>query len=89
MVDIEIIWSRLKEHEGEEFLTKLGKIFIYSLEGDIFQPLGINRKARKSDFIKALNLVPFDGPGVINKIAQCPAYIYSVLHDQRIRQSDW
>ena len=43
----------------------------------------------KSDFGIALELVPFDGPGRVNKLVRGPAYRWAVLHDRRIRQQDW
>jgi hypothetical protein len=89
MVDVETIWLRLKEHAGEEFQTKFGVLFTYRLEVNTFHPSRTLHQAGKSDFIKALKLVPFDGPGAINKTAHCPAYIYGVLHDSRIGRSDW
>lgn len=83
------VWRRLEEHEGREFKTKTGLPFTYELDGDVFRPSRTNYKVAKTDFLKALELVPFDGPGVVNNIVRGPAYVWAVLHDKRIRREDW
>ncbi len=86
---LEKVWGRIKALEGEEFHTKTGKLFTFEISGNVFQPSRTQYKISKSDFGKALGLVPFDGPGTINKLVRGPAYIWAVLHDLRIRQQDW
>lgn len=86
---IDELWSRLKSVAGDEFETKTGKPFIYEISGDIFHPSRTKYNVSKGEFRKALALVPFDGPGVINRTVRGPAYVWAVLHDQRIRKNDW
>lgn len=83
------VWGRLKSLQGQEFATKTGKPFTYAISGDVFHPSRTTYNVSKADFKKALALVPFDGPGVINRIVRGPAYIWAVLHDRRIRRQDW
>lgn len=83
------VWSHISALEGEEFETKTGKPFTFEVHGDVFRPSRTNYNIAKSDFEKAFALVPFDGPGVVNDTVRGPAYIWAVLHDRRVRKSDW
>ncbi len=86
---VDDIWRRLKALEGHGFETKTGKPFTFDIAGDVFHPSRTTYNISKTDFRKALELVPFDGPGVINKLVRGPAYVWAVLHDRRIRRQDW
>jgi hypothetical protein len=88
-VSIDEVWSRLLHCEGEPFQTKTGKSFQYEIRGEIFRPNRTRYNVPKGDFRKALELVPFDGPGHINDSVRGPAYVWAVLHDKRIRKTDW
>jgi hypothetical protein len=86
---VDELWIRLKICEGDEFKTKTGKPFTYEISGNVFLPSRTFYDISKADFQKALESVPFDGPGVINRTVRGPAYVWAVLHDKRIRQQDW
>ena len=86
---VDAVWRRLKNLEGEEFRTKTGLPFTYEISSDTFRPSRTEYKVSKADFERALALVPFDGPGTINSIVRGPAYVWAVLHDQRVRMGDW
>ena len=86
---IEEVWTRLKKFEGDRFETKTGKPFTYKMSTNVFYSSRTKYSISKIDFRKALALVPFDGPGVINRTVRGPAYVWSVLHDRRIRKQDW
>lgn len=83
------VWSRIRAVQGQEFVTKTGKPFTFKVRGEVFRPSRTDRNITKRDFKIAFELVPCDGPGVVNQKVQGPAYIWAVLHDKRIRQSDW
>jgi len=87
--NIEAAWSRMGALEGEEFETKTGKPFSYEISGNIFRSSRAKYNITKSDFAKALELVPLEGPGKINNLVRGPAYIWAVLHDRRIRKNEW
>ena len=89
MPTLEEIWGRIKALEGEEFHTISGKPFTFEISGNIFRSSRAKYNISKSNFGKALGLVPFDGPGEVNELVRGPAYIWAVLHDQRIREQDW
>ena len=86
---LEVVWGRIKALEGEEFHTKTGKPFTFEISGDVFRPSRTKYNVSKSDFGKALERVPFDGPGMVNYLVRGPTYIWAVLHDPRVRKQDW
>jgi hypothetical protein len=86
---IDDLWARLKRFQGEQFETKTGKPFAYEISGDVVRPSRTKYNVSKADFQKALSLVPFDGPGLVNRTVRVPAYAWAVLHDRRIRRQDW
>jgi hypothetical protein len=86
---IDEVWSRIRKVAGEAFETKTGQRFTFEITGDIFHSSRTKYNIAKTEFGKALALVPFNGPGVINRTVRGPAYVWAVLHDKRIRQNDW
>jgi hypothetical protein len=86
---IEDVWRRLKALEGQEFETKTGKPFTFELDGDVFRPSRTKYNVGKANFRKALEVVPFDGPSVVDRVVRGPAYVWAVLHDKRVRRQDW
>ncbi len=85
----EEIWSRIIINSGELFHTKTGLEFTYKIEGDRFYPSRTDYAISKTDFRTAYELVPIDGPGVINDKVRGPAYVWAVLHDQMISNGEW
>jgi hypothetical protein len=86
---IKDVWCRVKSFQGQEFHTKTGKPFTYSVSGDVLNPSRTEYNLSKRDFEKALALVPLEGPSQINQLVRGPAYIWAVLHDPRVRRTDW
>ena len=86
---IDDVWRRLKTLDGHEFEAKTGTPFTFEIDGDVFHPSRTKYNVAKADFRKALELVPFDGPGVVNSVVRGPAYVWAVLHDKRVRRQDW
>ena len=82
---IDEIWAKLKALEGKDFKTKTGLTFTYTIQGDVLFPSRAKYHVSKSEFGKALGLVPFDGPGVINQTVRGPTYVWALLHDPRLR----
>ena len=84
------VWRRITEAEGQEFRTKRGIPFGYHVEGDAIRPTHIRKYLLgRSQFEAAYALAPYDGPGVLNDTVRGPAYVWAILHDSRIRKSDW
>jgi hypothetical protein len=86
---IDEVWRRIKALEGNTFETKTGLPFTFKLAGDVFHPSRTQYNIAKSDFGKALDLVPFEGPGIVNRLVRGPTYVWAVLHDRRVRRQDW
>lgn len=86
---IESVWVRIKSLEGQEFKTKTGLPFSYEVSGNVVRPSRTKYNISKSDFAKALNLTPLDGPGQISNLVRGSAYIWGVLHDHRVRRAEW
>jgi hypothetical protein len=86
--DIATVWARIQKWQGQTFTQKRGGQFTYRATASHLTPDRTNRLLPKSDFAKALRLVPLSGPGQIQQL-QGPSYIYAVLMDRRVRLNDW
>ena len=89
MPEFDEIWARILSHQEEEFHTCTGLPFAYEISGRSFWQNRTNWPIRRRDFEIAYELVPIPGPGRINRIVQGPAYVWAVLHDDRIRHQDY
>jgi len=69
----EEIWDRIVAHAGEPFHTKTGLPFTYGIKRNGFYPSRTNYRIPKTDFEEAYQLVPVEGPGVINEIVRGPS----------------
>ncbi|HCQ91503.1 MULTISPECIES: hypothetical protein [unclassified Clostridium] len=88
-MNVEIIWSRIVENIGREFIQIRGRIFTYELKGSSsIRPNTTNRIISKSQIEKALEFVPLENTAKIQNL-QAPSYIYAILMDDRIRKNDW
>jgi len=83
------VWSRIREHSGEAFITKTGLEFTYKIRADAFFPSRTAYRISKADFEKAYRLVPLQGPGVISNLVRGSAYVWAVLHDRRVSVGSW
>lgn len=87
-MDEQVIWERIQAHAGEEFSMLAGVPFTFSVQASAVKPDRVNRLIPRSDFVRALGLVPLSGTTSVHHL-QAPSYLYAILMDQRIRQSDW
>ena len=83
-VSFSTVWRRIVSHAGKKFWTKMACPFSYEVVGDHLKPLGKNRNIPRKDFQDAFEKHHSSGPGAINLTHQGPAYIWGILHDQRI-----
>lgn len=88
MKHVDVVWARITAHQGKVFRQVRGKEFTYRVVRNVLRPDTTNRNLPKSDFAKALEMVPLAGPGEIQHL-QGLSYIFAVLMDRRIRGSDW
>ena len=88
MPTISEVWARIEAHAGEVFLQKRGKPFTYAVSAGCVRPDRTNRLLPRTDFAAALELVPTHTTVPFQHL-QGPSYVWAILHDRRIRQSDW
>lgn len=85
---IDVVWQRIKEHEGEQFYTITGKAFNYSVKGDYVELHNTNQSLPKSYFSEALTIAPLQKPSDLKyKLPREPrgtSYIFAILTDKRI-----
>ena len=86
---IEVVWKRIRNHQGQPFTTSTGARFTYSVEGATLMVDRSDYGVARSNFERALALVPLEGPEQFSHVIRGPAYVWAVLHDNRIRQTDW
>ncbi|MEJ8568620.1 hypothetical protein [Elongatibacter sediminis] len=86
---IETVWARLQKLQGQYFETKTGKAFTFEISGRVLKTNRTNFNLPQSEFAKALNHVPIEGPGEINNLVRGPSYIWAILHDPRVRRGEW
>jgi hypothetical protein len=86
------VWERIQRHAGELFQTKTGLLFTYEVPGNYLEVVRsgalVNRSLSRTNFAKAVDLMPADGPGAL-KERQGSSYTWAILMDPRIRQADW
>ena len=84
-MDIEMIWKRICEHEGEIFRQIRGKEFTYSVNENYIRLSTTNYNVAKSTFEKALEFLPLENTVPIQHL-QAPSYLYAILVDSRINE---
>jgi hypothetical protein len=89
----EQVWLRITQHQGAEFQTKTGLPFTYCLDGHSgiwFERDGrrINQRLGRGEVEKAVQRCPLGMTTEISDLRDY-AYLYGLLMDRRIRQSDW
>jgi len=80
----DIVWSRIVNCAGQSFQTIQGVEFTYDVDGNILRTDRTNYNLPRSQFDKAYQVVPIDGPGQINRMVRGPAYVWAILHDSQI-----
>jgi hypothetical protein len=85
MASFESVWERVKACEGQEFHTKTDLPFAYRVDGTTVIPDRTGYPIHISQFRKALELMPLQGPGEINRLVRGPAYVCAILSDSRTR----
>ncbi|GGA23782.1 hypothetical protein [Neptunicoccus cionae] len=89
MKSIEEVWKRIRSLEGDTFHTKTGKLFTFTVSGDVLRVSRTEYNLSKGNFAKGLENAPFDGPGAVQSIVRGPAYVWAILHDVRVRNDEW
>ena len=87
--DVEQKIRLIRSLAGQTFKTKTGLPFTYEIHRDTVHTSRTDYPLPLSEFRKALDLVPLEGPGEINWSVRGPSYIWAILHDRRVRGDDW
>ena len=91
MTDFNAVWERIRRHAGEAFTTKTGLDFSYRVPGAYLRVIRrdkeIERSLSRTNFEKASQMLPADGPGAL-KNCQGPSYTWAILMDPRIQRND-
>ena len=82
------VWVRIRDHAGESFEQIRGGTFVYAVEGQAVRPDRTNQDLPRSQFERAFELVPLASTVPVQHL-RGPSYLYAILMDSRIRQSDW
>lgn len=86
-MDICELYTRLRQYEGDKFYTITGLPFTYTIDnGGTIRVSRTKQAINRSNFIKALKLMPLSGPGEINDIVIGSAYVYAMITDKRINK---
>jgi hypothetical protein len=88
VVNVDDVWARIQTCAEQEFRTVTGIPFTYEVPGNNLRVHGIHRNLSRTNFAKAIELMPAGGPGQL-KARQGASYTWAVLMDPRIRQGDW
>ena len=85
---ISSVWKRIQANVGCEFRMVRGAKFRYAVVAGHVIPDRTNQQNPKSHFEKALAIVPLTSTATIQSL-RGPSFIYAILMDARIRQTDW
>ncbi len=85
---MEVIWERLRRHQGETFMQIGGNEFTYSVEQDRIIPSRTDWFFPRNQIAEAVSLMPVANTVPLQHLYG-PSYLYAMLMDPRIRCEDW
>lgn len=88
MSSVEGVGARIRTHAGQEFRTVTDLPSTYEVPGNYLRVDRTIRNLARSNFSKAIGLMPADGPGQLRG-RHGASYTWAILMDPRIRQGDW
>lgn len=88
MPSIDAVWVRIEAHAGETFHLVRGGAFTYRVSGGHVVPDRTPQQIPRSQFAKALELVPLGGPGEIQHL-RGPSFVFAILADPRVSAGEW
>ena len=88
MVAFDTIWQRIKRHSGDTFTQIRGGQFTYEATEAAIIPDRTNQNLPRVHFEEASKLLPLETTKPVQHL-RGPSYIFAILMDRRIRQSDW
>lgn len=85
---IDVIWDRLRRHQGEVFRQITGGEFTYVVESDRIVPSRTDWFFPRKQIAEAIGLMPVENTVPLQHLYG-PSYLYAMLMDPRIRGEDW
>ena len=79
-------WKKILKNEGEQFFTKRNLPFKYKIKNNSVIPNRTNYIIPQKDFEKVFKLRRLEGPGMISNEVRGSAYVWAIMHDERIRK---
>lgn len=84
---MEEIWNNIVQLQGQTFYTIRRKAFTYTIQGDSLQVVGnANYNLARTNFLRAFEEGPVDGPGSYPRKIVGPSYVWALLNDSRINK---
>jgi len=87
-VTFDRVWRRIEAHAGETFRQIRGGEFTYEVRSGAVWPDRTRRALPRSHFERAFAEVPLSSTVPVQHL-HGPSYLFAILMDRRIRQSDW
>ncbi|GAB3861675.1 hypothetical protein GCM10027610_104570 [Dactylosporangium cerinum] len=78
----------IRDCAGQQFRTVNDLPFTYEVPGNYLRVDRTDRNLSRTNFAKAIELMPADGPGQLAG-RQGASYAWGILMDPRIRRDDW
>ena len=82
----ETVLKRIMQNQGQVFYTIMNLPFTYEVRNKALIVSRTNYLIPLSDILKAYQLLPCSGPGVIGKTVRGPSYIWAILNDSRVQR---
>lgn len=82
------VWTRIVAHAGEPFYQVRGGAFRYQVTGRSLRLDRTDQAISYTHLERAFALVPLPNTAAVQHL-RAPSYLYAILMDGRIRQSDW
>lgn len=88
-LDFDSVWARILDLRGEFFQTAKGRWFTYKVDDDELSVSQTDFQIPRSDLALAFNMLPISVSAKLNRLVEGPAYVWAILHDERISRGDW
>jgi len=82
------VWARIVAHEGEVFKQIRGREFTFEVASNVLRLSTTNHHVSRATVEEAFQLIPLANTTPLQHL-RAPSYLYAILMDQRIRQTDW
>lgn len=85
----DVVWNRIQKLQGETFVQIRGRRFTYVASPEGVVPSTTAVTIPRDHIARAYELVPVSSTVPFQRNLLGPSYLYAILMDGRVRQSDW